>query len=97
MIPSMDEFKAAVDSLGNWSVSNIPGVREIRIFSDRVDNTAHMEICLQSDSWSAREHAIDAMVDIREMFFDDFSISYTFGKAGEGLTPSERAESLVYA
>ncbi|WP_448060275.1 hypothetical protein [Cellulomonas hominis] len=57
-----------------------------------------MEICLAQDSWTARERVIDAMIEIRDMFFDDFSISYTFGDAGEaGLTPRERAESLVYA
>lgn len=97
MIPAMDEFKATVDSLGNWSLSALDGVREIRIFADRVDNTARMEICLEQDSWSARERVIDGMIEIREMFFDDFSISYTFGEASEGLTPSDRAEFLVYA
>ncbi len=97
MIADMDEFKAAVDSLGNWSVSNLPGVREIRIFADRTDNTARMEICLDEDSWTARETVIDGMIEICEMFFDDFSISYSFGTAGSGLTPRERAESLIYA
>lgn len=98
MIRHMDDFKAAVDSLGNWSLSNLPGVRVIRIFADRADHTARMEICLDHDTWTAREKVIESMVEIRDMFFDDFSISYSFGHAGEaGLTPRERAESLVYA
>ncbi len=98
MIRRMDEFKATVDSLGTWSLDNIPEAHVIRILADRVDNTARMEICLRQDSWAARERAIDAMVEIREMFLDDFSITYTFGNAGEsGLTPRERAESLLYA
>lgn len=79
-------------------MSNLPGVRQVRVFSHREDRTAHMEICLRVDTWPAREAVIDAMGEIREMFFDDLSISYSFGDAGAGgMSPSEQAESLVYA
>ena len=96
--PPLDEFRAAIDSLGNWSVSNIPGVREIRLFWDEPDGVAHMEICLANDSGAAREQAIDALIEIREMFIDDFSISYAFGATDEtALTSQERSSSLVFA
>jgi hypothetical protein len=37
-------------------------------------------------------------VEIREMFFEDFSITYSFGATDEErLTPTERAESLLFA
>ncbi|MGE9361830.1 hypothetical protein [Isoptericola nanjingensis] len=77
----MDDFQVARDSLGNWSVANLPGVVEVRIYADEKDRSAHMEICLEQDTWQARDAVIDEMVEIEAMFFDDFAITYSFGES----------------
>ena len=89
-------FKAAVDSLGHWSVDTIPGARSVRITACEADGTAHMEIALENDTWANREQAIDAMLEIMEMSFDDFAISYVFADIGEDAA-AERPRTLVYA
>jgi len=90
-------FKADVDSLGHWSVANLPGVKAVRITSCQADRTAHMEISLISDTWPNRERAIDAMIEIIEMFFDDFAISYVFADIGEDTAAAQGPRTLVYA
>lgn len=87
-----------IDSLGNYSVSMLEGVHEVRILVDEDDRTAHMELCLRSDTWGNRERVVDQMVEIREMFIDDVSISYSFGSSeAADLVQSEGAQSLVFA
>ena len=94
----MESVKVIIDSLGNYSVSMLDGVREIRIFVDEDDRTAHMEICLDHDTWARRERVIDQMVEVREMFIDDVAISYAFGASeARELAEAEGARSLVYA
>jgi hypothetical protein len=89
-------FKADVDSLGQWSVANIPGARAIRIAACEADRTAHMEIALEHDTWTNREQAIDVMLEIMEMFFEDLAISYVFADIGEAAA-AQRPRTLVYA
>lgn len=74
----MTEFEAAIDSLGHWSVSHLPGVEYVRLTADESDRTVDMEIRLAHDAWISRERVIERMVDVRIMYLNDFSISYRF-------------------
>lgn len=74
----MTEFEAAIDSLGIWSVNNLPGVELVRLTADESDRTVDMEIRLTHDTWNTRERVIDRMIDVRVMYLSDFSIAYRF-------------------
>lgn len=76
----MEAFEALVHSLGECSVTYVgkEHLRQLTIWADELHATAHIEICLEDDSWAAREHAIDKMIEIRQMFLDDISIEYAF-------------------
>jgi len=94
----MTEFKAAVESLGIWSVNNLPGVEFVRLTADESDRTVDMEIRLAHDTWNAREEVIDRMIDVRAMYLSDFSIAYKFitFEGDEGATHAG-ARALEFA
>lgn len=94
----MTEFEAAIDSLGIWSVNNLPGVESVRLTADESDRTVEMEIVLSNDAWSSRERIIDLMVEVRVMYLNDFSISYRFGDAdGDESMTQPGVRSLQFA
>lgn len=77
-LKNMTEFEAAIDSLGIWSVNNLPGVDFVRLTADESDRTVDMEIRLTHDTWDAREEVIERMIDVRVMYMSDFAIAYKF-------------------
>ena len=94
----METFDVVIRSLGESSIVYIPGVHLVRIFADETDRTAHMEICLHDSSWAGREAAIDSLVDLRGMFIDDLSLSYTFSTETDSeLSDAARSRSAVFA
>ncbi|GGC03163.1 hypothetical protein [Cellulomonas carbonis] len=95
----MDDFKVIIDSLGNYTLGALMSadVELVRVWSDEVDRSAHMEICLRDDDWDSRAKAIKAMAEVREIFIDDLALDYVFGAscAGSGQTADSR--SAVFA
>ena len=92
-----ESFKVIIDTLGHWSIDMVPGVEEIRIWSNELDHTADMTICLRDDSWAAREKAIAAMLEVRDNFIDDLSLVYSFGPAEDCVRDSSSERSAVFA
>lgn len=90
----MDEFEALVHSLGENTVDYLgkDRLRHLAITADPVTGTAHVEICLQDDSWASRERAIETMVDIRRLFLDDIAIEYAFSDESCMTTPQAQVE-----
>lgn len=94
----MTEFEAAIDSLGIWSVNNLPGVEFVRLTADESDRTVDMEIRLSHDTWNAREKVIERMIDVRAMYLSDFSIAYKFiGIDGDETMTQAGARALEFA
>lgn len=93
----MEPFRVVVDALGNYALSFIPDVHLVRVYSDEVDRTAHLEICLHDESWERQSAAIDAMIEIRAMYMDELSISYEFDTETDGeLAASGRSSARVF-
>jgi hypothetical protein len=93
----MDTFKVDVECLGQWSLDNLSGVREVHVIAHETDRTAHLEFFLEEDTWPARERVIEQMVEIQEMFFEEFSISYNFGQVTDGdLARAEGADTRTF-
>lgn len=94
----MTEFEAAIDSLGIWSVNNLPGVEFVRLTADESDRTVDMELRLTRDTWNAREEVIERMIEVRVMYLNDFSIAYRFiGIDGEETMIQAGARALEFA
>ena len=94
----MEDFKHAADSLGHWSIDNLSGVKSVLVIADEFRAAVHMRICLQVDTWENRETVIDEMLEIRQMFFDDFVLTYEFGGVeDERLAHAEGATTNVFA
>lgn len=92
----MSQFEAAMNSLGVWSVNNLPGVDLVRLTPDEADRTVEIEIQLTNDSWAAREQVIDRMIDVRVMYLSDFSIAYSFIDGDKAL-PQAGSRALEFA
>lgn len=76
----MDDFQALISSLGESTVTYVgkDKLATLTVFGDPADMTAAIELGLLENSWELQEHAIDKMLEIREMFMDDVAISYRF-------------------
>lgn len=75
----MDDFDALVHSLGEHSVSYLRRdlkLAQLSVFGDQLTGSAFVEIVLSHPTWEERGTAIDRMIEIREMFLDEISISY---------------------
>lgn len=95
----MDQHEALVNSLGEHCVDYIGkgNLSRLTIALDHANGVAHVEICLQDDSWTAREKAIDAMVDVRLMFLDEVSVDYAFADNTSCGELSEAPVEYAYA
>lgn len=76
----MDEFGALIHSLGEHTVTYLgkDNLSRLDIFGDDVQGTAYIEIALANNTWPAQAAAVDKMLEVREMFFDELSIDYRF-------------------
>ena len=93
-----ETFKVIVDSLGHSALTYIPDVHLVRVYSDEVNRTAHLEICLHAETPDAIESAIDGVRELRGLFMDDLSLSYSFGVESQTeLSERAREQSLDYA
>ncbi len=92
---TMDSDQALVNSLGEYTVTAIgrSHLRTLTATYDHVNGLAHIEICLSDDSWDARAHAIDKMLEVREMFLDEVSIDYAFSSPGMCAVETEVADA----
>lgn len=94
----MEDFEHAVHSLGQWSVDNLSDVKAVHVIADEYLGTAHVGIYLQSDTWDHREVVIDEMIGLREMYFDDFVVTYEFGEIEDDLLArADGATTVVLA
>ena len=65
--------------------------------------TDHIELilCLREDTWANREEVISKMVDFRALYFDEYSIEYSFGDHSTGSAfvdgPYVSQRELVFA
>lgn len=93
----MDDSEALVHSLGEHCVDYIGkhNLRQLTATFDHMNGVAHVEICLANDSWSARESAIDKMIEVRQMFLDEVSVDYAF--SGEGACIDVESSQVEYA
>lgn len=76
----MEDFDALVQSLGESTVDYLgkDRLRQLQIMADHVTGTANIEICLEDNTWESQTRAIERMIEIRDMFLDEISISYVF-------------------
>lgn len=95
----MDGHEALVTSLGEHCVDYIGknNVRQLTATFDGFNGIAHVEICLHNDSWSARESAIDKMIEVREMFIDHVSVDYAFSDEGACVETEKSQAEYTYA
>jgi len=79
-IAYMDEFGALIHSLGEYTVTYIgeQNLARLDIFGDDVAGTAYIEIALADNTWPSQSAAVDKMIEIREMYFDELAIDYRF-------------------
>lgn len=93
-----ETFKVIVDSLGHSALTYIPDVHLVRIYSDELNRTAHLEICLHAETRESLEEAIAGVIELRLLFIDDLSLSYSFGTETDAeLSDRARERSLVFA
>jgi len=99
---AMDPFRALLESILEHCKDYIRrdvDLRALRVTGDSVTETGHIEIVLTKDTWEDQARAIDHMIEIRQMFIDDISLSYEFVRP-EDWQPSETLPSrseFVYA
>lgn len=95
----MDDHEALVTSLGEHCVDYIGknNIRQLSASFDSVNGIAHVEICLDNDSWSARETAIDKMIEVRSMFLDEVSVDYAFSDEGACVETEKTQAEYTYA
>lgn len=98
----MNEFQATARSLLEHCVDYIRrdvDLERLRVTSDALSESAHVQIALAKDTWDEQARAIDHMIEIRLMFMDDVALSYEFVRAEDwvsGDAASVRSE-LVFA
>ncbi|WP_340539424.1 hypothetical protein [Nocardioides sp. GXZ039] len=76
----MDDFQALISSLGESVVTYVgkDRLQSLYVFGDPGDMAAAIELGLAENTWEFQQHAIDKLIEIREMFLDEVSISYRF-------------------
>jgi hypothetical protein len=79
-ITDMDDFQALISSLGESTVAYVgeSNLQSLLVFGDPADMTAAIELGLRENTWELQEHAIDRLLEVREIFLDELSISYCF-------------------
>lgn len=95
----MNEFEALIHSLGEHAVSYLgrDALVGLYAFGDAVDQAAQIEIYLKNNSWDEQARAIDAMIRLRELFFDDLAIQYRFAEVDSETVDAARARGSLYA
>lgn len=86
----MEDFPALIHSLGEHAVSYIGRdlLRGLVVAGDPDNGSAEVEILLEDNTWENQSHAVDRMIELRTMFLDEISISYSFS-SGEMVNDSE--------
>jgi hypothetical protein len=99
---SLGEFDALIESLGQLTIEYLKSLNvggRVRIFHDEHSGSAHLEICLDDQSWATQSAAIDKMIEIRSIFLDEIAIDYVFvddDSCGTSAEPTE-TRSFVMA
>lgn len=99
MTTPMTDFQASVHSLGETTVGYIgkDRVQSLRVLGDEFEGSADIEVCLKEWTWEDREHAITRLIEVQEMFFNEFAISYAFVGPDEIDEPVQRRALDVMA
>ena len=86
-----DDWDVVIESLGTSCLGYLGSadVRGVRIWLQPLEGSAHIEIALGDDSVENRSRAVEAMVDVRELFIDDLSFDYRFVSADDDFEASE--------
>lgn len=76
----MNEFEALIESLFQHVLDGVgkDHLTYVSVEGDERTATADIHLVLRWHSWDEMSRAIDRMVDLREMFFGEIAIGYTF-------------------
>lgn len=98
IVRRMEDFPALIHSIGEHAVSYIgrQNLAALSVAGDRVNGSAHIEIVLQDNSWTQQSRAIDKMIELRAMFMDEISLSYSFSGADVVDVPADAEHESTY-
>lgn len=79
-----------LDELNRAVMEAIPDIAELWFHPD-AEGVVDLRLRIEPDSWDAREHVIDSMLELRRKYIDRVSINYSFTLPDVAFEAPERA------
>lgn len=76
----IDAVRALVTSIGENSVALIgkENLVGLQVYLDAVDDSAEITVSLRNNSDQSQREAIQALLDVEELFYDEAALSFHF-------------------